>query len=292
MNRLRTIILLSILLALTGCFELEQIFTLNPDGSGKVEVKTVFHNKMLLVSNSGKSTPQEKLVSTIASLLEESKGIEAWKDVTYRIEKNDRVYFQATAYFNDINQLELHNTGVIDVALNPNAQGRLFLQLGKIKKEQTDKPSDSTPLTEQQLHKKMTKAKNKYQLYIIFLRPLFTKATETMIFYLPSKILTATGDYQTEPDGAVSYTITGAEILKEVDAIMRDDDRLADIIISGGDPLKDAPFPPANFTFEFSTQPLFDYQQEVAEAQAAYPEIKKKLGMTPAPQNSTDADLH
>lgn len=289
MKRLLTIIFLSSLLILPGCFELDEIFTLNPDGSGKVVVETIFQE--INLSDSDDSDPQEKLISAVTSLLEQSKGVEAWKDVTYRIEPDGRIYFKGIAYFNDINELDLHNIGIIDVTLNKNKQGQLTLELGKTKKDQSDDTTDPASLTDEQLQKKITKAKMQYQQSINMVRPMLTGMEEKMQVHLPSKVITATGSHETNPDGSISFAVSGTALLEEMDAIMADDKRLADIIKNGGDPMKDAPITPVKIILEPSTQPLFDYQKELAQAQLDYPKIEKKLGIIPtvAPASENNA---
>ena len=281
MNRLYTIIFLSSLLILNGCFELEEIFTLNPDGSGKVEVTAVFQGMDFSLNGSDDNDPQGKLISAVTALLEQSKGIDTWKNVTYNIKEDGRIFFQATAYFKDINKVELHNLGVIDVAFNSNKQGQLVLVLGDTKEDKTNDPAEPDALNKEQLQKQITNAKMEYQQSINMARLMLADMKEKMIFHLPAKVIKATGSYQTEPDGAVSFAISGAVLLKEMDAIMQDDKRLAEIIKSGDDPMEDAPITPVKILLEPSSQPLFNYQKELAKAQADYQRTQKKLGMIP-----------
>lgn len=278
MNRLLNIITLVSLLILSGCFELEEIFTLNPDGSGKVHLTAVFQDVNLNLDGAADSDPREKLTATVTALLEQSQGIDAWQDVTYRIEPDGRIFFQATAYFSDINQVDLHNLGAVDVAWSKNKQGQIILRLGETSKNQNEKPE---ALTEAQIKEQITKAKIQYQQSINFMRPMLEGMKENMTFHLPARVESADESCQTKPDGTVSFAVNGSELLKELDALMQDDTRLAEMIRSGADPMKDAPIAPATVVLAPAERPLFNYQQELAAAQKDFHATQKKLGMIP-----------
>ncbi len=80
-----------------------------------------------------------KLQSSISQLIEQSKGIDAWTDVTYRVESDGRIYFKGTGYFMRITLDLIHETQVIRHAahkirlgmyniVNMNVARRLALQ--------------------------------------------------------------------------------------------------------------------------------------------------------------------
>jgi hypothetical protein len=87
---------LSLLLALTsGCFEVEDAWVLNPDGSGKV-------TRTLTLD------PRGKAAKDWANLgIKRAKGVDAWADFKSKSLDDGRLEIQATAYFRDLNALDL-----------------------------------------------------------------------------------------------------------------------------------------------------------------------------------------
>lgn len=67
---------------LSSCYETKQEFTLNPDGSGKVLHEYSFQNVNL--ANNENKTPEEALQAAIARIINDSKGVDAWNDVSFK----------------------------------------------------------------------------------------------------------------------------------------------------------------------------------------------------------------
>ncbi len=98
--------LIIILALLTGgCIQIEEEFSINPDGTGKV--KYVSETNYAFTLNSDNETEKEKALATVRDILEKSKGVSAWKDVSYKIMGEDRIKFTGTAYFKDISKLKI-----------------------------------------------------------------------------------------------------------------------------------------------------------------------------------------
>src|SRR3954452_7194801 len=86
-------------LLITGCFDTKQEFTLNPDGSGKVVQDSAFQ-RMNLKSEGQNS--DEQLREAVRSILNEAKGVEAWKDLSFKRLPDGRMAIHFTAYFKDV----------------------------------------------------------------------------------------------------------------------------------------------------------------------------------------------
>ena len=81
---------------LAGCFESKEEYVLNPDGSGKVIIVGSFETGM---PGAPPSTDPKDASKQVKELLEKSKGIDAWTNVTYEQTKEGRIAFKGTAYF-------------------------------------------------------------------------------------------------------------------------------------------------------------------------------------------------
>ena len=89
-------------LLLSGCLDVDNEWTLNPDGSGKVQHRVVFNEKALFSLGSGKS-PR----AFARELLEQSEGIEAWSDLSYGKTNEGYLRFEGVGYFPDASAVRL-----------------------------------------------------------------------------------------------------------------------------------------------------------------------------------------
>src|SRR5580658_3191555 len=105
------------LIFLTGCFDTKEEFTLNPDGSGKVVVESICAPLQLPMNENEKQTPEQKTQGALRSILENVKGVTAWKNVSYEQQQDGRYKFRGIAYFKDINQVEFQNLAIINFTL-------------------------------------------------------------------------------------------------------------------------------------------------------------------------------
>lgn len=93
---------LAAFLVLTGCVASDSAYTLNPDGSGKVEHRMVFTR----MAGDWKDPEPDKAFAQ--SIVRGSLGIEAWDEVHYRtLSDGNAVEFRGTAYFPDISKVSL-----------------------------------------------------------------------------------------------------------------------------------------------------------------------------------------
>ena len=92
---------LGLLLVTSGCFDTTEDFTINPDGSGKVVHECTFQPVNLNLGNNDNQDPGVVLTNAIREVLENSKGVEAWRDVSFKTLDDGRTYFKGTAYFKD-----------------------------------------------------------------------------------------------------------------------------------------------------------------------------------------------
>ena len=79
----------------TGCFEVKEEIILNPDGSGKAMVEVITINSDALMGGFTGKKPSES--SAALSMIEKSKGVDVWKDVTYGKTQDGRAFVKGTA---------------------------------------------------------------------------------------------------------------------------------------------------------------------------------------------------
>ncbi|MBZ0258346.1 hypothetical protein K8I31_19925, partial [bacterium] len=96
-----------VLIGLSGCHETEYEYWLNPDGSGKVAIHSVFPS--MAPMNFQESSPDFQMAESIHLLLTKSKGISVWKNVKYEWRKDGMIVFSGEALFNKIEDVVFNN---------------------------------------------------------------------------------------------------------------------------------------------------------------------------------------
>ena len=118
----KLLLLLPLLFLLTSCFQEELVYTLNPDGSGKVNLKAIFPLDSyfdLNLTGENSLSPEEKVQLVVKKTLEKSEGIAAWTNVSYKTTDDNKIEFQGTAYFKDLNKVKLKLGNVDSDTLAP-----------------------------------------------------------------------------------------------------------------------------------------------------------------------------
>src|SRR5262249_54490055 len=102
--RLRTATLVVLLLLSAGCYERDDKYTINPDGSGKcrVDVRLGLHESLTTHPTHERLPPQADARRVAMEILEVSKGVDAWRDVAYSLDRDGMVHFVGTAYFKNL----------------------------------------------------------------------------------------------------------------------------------------------------------------------------------------------
>ena len=107
---IRSCVALLLLVFLAGCFEETQRIVLNPDGSGKTRIEIVRAVSIpMSLSEKEDFDAQTVLKETAQAIVEKSKGVDAWKDVSFGYRDDGRMYFRGTAYFPALDALKIES---------------------------------------------------------------------------------------------------------------------------------------------------------------------------------------
>jgi len=273
-----------------GCVESTYVWTLNPEGSGKVEVEArlqpvgaVFRRRSVLSD----SDPQQIAKAAARELLKDSRGVAAWTDVSSGIANDGRVLFRGTAYFSDLASVEIKGdpfpASTFKPSLSTDSDGRLVvgLDLGGKFKEEFPPLGEFKGLadvaTKEEFSVGVTRAKIAYQT----VKPLLTAFLSTMhsetVVVLPGEVVEAS-NYRKRGDREVGLVFDGPRTLRAFDELaMRDaiewwnaidslrnevgtDDvfrqRLAEIVFGERAPVR--------AIVRTDGEPVFDYAKELA----------------------------
>ena len=280
--------------ALAGCIDLEQDYSINPDGSGKVAVRTVFVPFQLNVGAEGERSPEDQLKDAVRDEIEKSKGVEAWSEVSWTRRPDGKSEFKGTAYFKTLAELKLHNQGFSGfpgrLSVKKTAAGGLALEAAP---EDGAAPAEPPKLTDADVKAKITEERAQYQQGKAFLQGMLGELKIRASFTLPGAV-ESTACFKKTGASNARLGIDGPALMKAFDALMLDDALLEKQIRARGD-LKGAP--PADDAFfekifgekgpprvtTAAGAPVFDYAKEVAAARTGQAALLKRLGAQPAP---------
>ncbi len=291
---LRLAFLLAIILTVPGCLETKQEITLNPNGSGKVvyELKQPLNPfGSISLGDSKQTAPEDSAKKEAQTILDDSKGVDVWKDISYQASDDGKFVFKGTAYFKSFNDLQIGGSSKSnkDVTLKQDANS---LSLNWV---QTEKPTKekSVPLSKEEISKKTKQTQIEMRQSLKMMEIFFKDFKDEVIFHLPGKI-DKINNLSKVDDNTASLTINGEEILKLMNAFVENADEIEKAVKEGrnvndqeflqkylmgsGSNLLENDEPPV-VGVSGEMQPLFDYNEEVAKAKKDFPAMSKKLGL-------------
>jgi hypothetical protein len=296
MPRLRIPVLCSALgllsLLLAGCFETKDEYTLNADGSGKVVHESTFQE----ISFSNKDRDLEAaLKETIAKVIKESKGVEAWRDVSFKRLDDGRIYFKGTAYFKNLSQLSITNQTMLDFDWAPTDGGGVLTLRDKKSESGLGLSSDKeakapASLPPEERAKKIKEDRIKFQQMKPMLAGILGAMKHEVVLHLPGKT-SEVANFTEDASGALTIRFDGKKLLDAMDTLVSDDAWMA----TNSGPLGGEKMPwadakanqlvfgsrsPVRAVVTGATGAAFDYSAEVATAAADSGALQQQLGAT------------
>jgi len=284
MKRILALLLVACSLALVGCYEAKQAFTLNGDGSGKFTLDLVFQTMSF---GSDKKDPEKALKQAVKDFLSKTKGVEAWKDVSYSTRDDGRIHLVATGYFPDLSKVELQQANFLSCSLVPGEKGSLVLQVKGENKKKGPKPEAPGALTPEEKAKRIAKAKGEFQqgkgMLTAFLSGLRHEAT----FALPGRLESSVNLKKLE-GGLLGVTLDGKKLLAVLEDLGNNEAFFEKQVMKPGeDPFADESFNqglygekgPVRAVVAGPFKPRFDYAAELAQAKASQDALYKGLGL-------------
>jgi hypothetical protein len=306
---------LCLLLLTSGCFDTKEDFTINPDGSGKVVHECTFQTINL---GDQKPDPDEALRSAVREVLEQSKGVEAWRDVSFKTLDDGRLFFRGTAYFKDLSKLEIHNQTMLEFDWKTTSAGSAILDLRTNKSdtlagstlpdgskmevtvEKKTQPASTNKLSSEELSKKIRQERAQFQQAKPMIAGILGNMKQTAVFHLPGKIVNSS-NFTKDPSGALMLKFDGAKLLEVMEKLINDDEWCRKHNGTGFDDMQGKPAmddeinqlvfgekAPVRAAIASGTAPLFNYAAEVGAAKTEYARTQMELGVGPDSSGSTE----
>ncbi|MEM6821209.1 MAG: hypothetical protein AAF558_04550 [Verrucomicrobiota bacterium] len=271
---------------LTSCLETKDHYIINPDGSGKVKHQALFQQVTINLSGE-KRDPEKDSRKAVMALLKDSKGVEAWSDVTYKIQPDGRVLFNGTAYFRDVSKLTFKHGGTSFNLLDPRFESGILTLDWEKEGEDTSESNEPLSIGEEDLAAERAKYQQMKPMMAAMLGTLKVEKT----FTLPGPVAEVSNMEKSGPQ-EVRVAIQGSEILSVLDTYIQQGEWLKQQLEQGRDWQKDfKPDDSLNEQLLGSAGPVqarvgegaqvavFDYDKEVAAAEAAYGSMLTGLGL-------------
>ncbi len=269
-------------LLLASCFETKQEFTLNPDGSGKVVHECAFQNVNLMNDD---LTGEDALKDAVRRLIENSKGVDAWSDVSFKQLDDGRMWFRGTAYFRKLGELEIHNQSMMEFDWKPADNGKAVLSM-RMKQDDDDDDTAEAELSDEERAEKIKEERAQFRQSKPMLTAMMGTLKQNVSFKLPGNV-TESSNFSRGTMGTLDLAFEGTKLIKAMETLIEDDEWM---LAQGFDQQEAPEFDgklaalvfgeeaPVQATVSNATQPLFDYAAEVARAQKEAEKLGKQLG--------------
>jgi len=294
---------MGLLLVTGGCFDTTEDFTINPDGSGKVVHECTYQPMNLSMGNENQD-PGVALTNAVREVLENSKGVEAWQDVSFKTLDDGRTYFKGTAYFKDLSKLDIQNQTMLDFIWTPSAGGGGVLTLRTNKSSEPESlgggvtmhsnkkaKAPAKDMTPEEAAKNLKKQRMQYQQSKPMLAGILGPMKHAVTLHLPGKV-SGSSNFTKDAAGNLTLTFSGAKLLEVMDKLVNDDEWCKKHNGTGMDDMQDSPLAdqemnqyvfgekgPVQATIASGAAPLFDYATEVAAAKESFGALRQALAV-------------
>ncbi len=293
LNRITFSLGLGLLLLAGGCFDTQEDFTLNPDGSGKVVHECTFQAVNLNVGNDSQDLGKT-LTNAVRELLQQAKGVDAWRDVSFKTLDDGRLYFRGTAYFKDLSKLDIPNQTMLEFDWTKTADGNGLLTLRTNRSKSPDemaaepKKAPAKDLSPEELTKRIKQQRASFQQSKPMMASILGPMKQSVVWHLPGKV-SASSNFKKDDAGNLAIKFEGAKMLEVIEKLVNDDEWCRKHGGTGFDNTEEKPVMDAEFNqFIFGekapvsatvavTAALFDYETEVAAAKTEFAQTQEAL---------------
>jgi hypothetical protein len=286
---MKKILWFALALLYCGCFEVKEEIILNPDGSGKANVEVITVNADALMGGFG-TKQKSSDASSALNLIEKSKGVDVWKDVTYGKTQDGRSFVKGTAYFADVNQLKIDAAPAFHLD-RKNDQWTISMSSSEFnmdKKSDKSKAFLAGQASKEERLAVLQKEKQEFEAGKAMMGMFLSSIKMDVTIQVPGKF-TEVSNFKKDEKGRLKFQIDGAKLMDGMN-VFQDEKWLNDLAAQKKDiDFKDVSALKMNERL-FGTygeikavaavqkKNIFDYALETAKAKEAYPALLESLG--------------
>jgi hypothetical protein len=273
-----------------GCFEVKEEIILNPDGSGKAIIEVVTVNSDALMGGFGAQQKKSESSSAL-SMIEKSKGVDVWKDVTYGKTQDGRLFVKGTAYFSEFNKLKIESAP--SFRLEGTKEGQWIISVSNDefnmdKKSDNSKTFLSATASKEERMAIIEKEKQGFQAAKAMMGMFLGTIKMDITLQVPGKVISVS-NLKKDEKGRIRFHLDGSNLMEGMD-VFQDEKWINDLAAQKKYiNFKDAAAVKMNQRIfgeaseikavaAVDKKNLFDYAQETAKAKEAYPALLESLG--------------
>jgi hypothetical protein len=239
--------------------------------------------------NKQQMNPEMMAKGIIKGMLNKSKGIDAWSDVTYQDLGGGKIKVKATAYFKDVTKVKINGNSE-NIIIKKDGDDLIFTY-DDSKKDEGQAPAAKAGMTDEQAQKQLQAMRMQMQQQMMMMGMMMKDLKITSIYYAPGKVADVQVFKKHPKKDAVKLVIDGAKILKAMNSMMANDEYMLAAIKTGKNPMQDKSSGKQlmkemfgsdkvpSFRAKGPCKPLFDYDAEIKTAKENYAKIKAEYGL-------------
>ncbi len=282
---------------LTGCIEIHQAYSLNPDGSGKLLLTLIYDPKANAdlrddEVNLAEEGPQAEMAlrDLADEIVATAQGVEAWTDYQMKHSPNGKMALSITGYFPDINAFQLSppsDEGLPCASIKCTPLSSSDSRYEVILKSINDSPPilKKPTLTNVEAQERREESRIRMNAEALESRMLYEPMKLVANFHLPGQVKSNT-NIEKRSARETQLTVSGKRLLKLMEDMVRDDALANQVFNRGwtfGDPIalpgevvNERLFgerAPIAFDVTPNQRPLFNYAKELERAKRHPPPI-------------------
>ncbi len=277
-----------------GCFEGKADVTLNPDGTGKIVGEITFQptgpwaGRTASDPNLRLNDPEARMKEVVLKILKSSRGIEAWKDVSFKRLPDDRIQFKGTAYFDDISKVRIYPDDVKSRAAFGHEDDKILMLILHRPKDKDARRTSRRTYTAESLAARMKSMRRSYREAKGPIGLQLASMKLDLRFHVPGVPNDAKGFEQV--GRTLTFSTTGPQLLRHMDSLVANSATFRQMAATGqslsgrmlGRSLSSKVFSQRGEVWARMTghlRPRFDYETEVEAAEDGEKEMLIKLGL-------------
>lgn len=281
------------LLTLTSCIETEYEFILNPDGSGKVNIKTITDSDPMGMGGDKIANAEKE----ITKMLWDTEGFDAWDNVSYKFNKDSsKMTILATAYFADFTKIPDKTIQLpLTYTKNGNTGTIKFIddfmsQYNQGMNNQTSE--EQSKMTEEEIQELIKEKKKQFKMTQSFMGAFFSGFSVKAKFAIPGEIKDNRGFTKTATN-SIELKLDGSQIPDLFKLVENDEQFWRNNALKGESAANDEFFGRdtnkykalekmfgtkeiPSCSFELASKPAFNFTSEYNKAKKNYEALKVK----------------
>lgn len=286
LRSMKTLLAAMLLTLVAGCVDGTSIITLNPDGRGKAEIDVIEPGQQLFgfAPKDKNATTPERLNAAVAGKLTNPNGITAWKDVKAEWRADGRMHFTATFYFDKLDDVKDAVGANHQVAIDKDGAMRITSTPKRDDEPMGRKLPEFATLNDKQFDDFILGERITYQSTLPIIRAMLADLKYKTTIVLPGAGSDVKG-FKATGKQTVAYNLDGNALLADIRKFMEQDNAaLKKVLLDAKtQSINDLIGSSVGFgeglslTVKKPERDLFDYDKEVKEARAAYPQLRTKF---------------